>query len=116
MAPRAPRPERHFDAGLQHERTAMAWERTAISMMVAGTLLARYSADDRHFVFALVGLGQAAFGAALLAWSGRHYDDLHGVLRANENPSHPLAARTVGLATVLSTGSALVVSILFVVA
>ena len=28
------RPSTVFDAGLQHERTALAWERTAISTMV----------------------------------------------------------------------------------
>ena len=35
------RPERVFDLALQHERTALAWERTAIAAMVAGVVLAR---------------------------------------------------------------------------
>ena len=34
------RPTSSYDAGLQHERTALAWERTAISAMVAGIVFA----------------------------------------------------------------------------
>ena len=113
--PRTPRPDRSFDGGLQHERTALAWERTAISTMVAGTLLARYAADDGELLFALLGLVQVAFGAGLLAWSGAHYEELHGALRAGANPAHPLAARVVGLATVVGIGLAFSLSLLLVV-
>ena len=101
MTVRPPRPDRYFDEGLQHERTAMAWERTAIGTMVAGTLLARYAVDDGHLPFGVFGMLQAAFGAGLLAWSGDHYDELHGPLREGQNPSHPRAAMVVGTATVL---------------
>ena len=108
----AERPGTVFDRGLQHERTALAWERTAIASMVAGVLVARYAAESLHVVFAVVGLGQVVLGAVLLLWAARHYDDLHGPLRAGTSPVHPSAARVTGALTVGFTGAALVLSIL----
>lgn len=106
------RPATVFDAGLQHERTALAWERTAIAVMVAGVLLARYAAETVHFAIAFVGVGQVVVGAALLVWSGRHYEDLHGPLRAGTSPVHPTAARIVGVATVIFSGFGLTLAVL----
>jgi uncharacterized membrane protein YidH (DUF202 family) len=100
-----------FDKGMQAERTALAWERTAIASMVAGVLMARYAAVSSHFVFAGFGIAQVVLGAALLLWSAGHYDDLHGPLHAGLSPVHPTAARRVGLAAVLFTGAGLVLAI-----
>lgn len=105
------RPERIFDDGLQHERTALAWERTAISAMVAGVLLARYAAQTLHLVIAFVGLVEVVAGAILLLWAANHYGDLHGSLRAGRSPVHPGAARAVGVGAILSTGCALLLAI-----
>lgn len=105
------RPEQVFDPGLQQERTALAWERTAIASMVAGVLLARYSAEELHVAVAAFGIVQVVLGALLLIWTGAHYDDLHGPLRAGDSPVHPLAARIVGIATVCFSGTALIVAI-----
>jgi uncharacterized membrane protein YidH (DUF202 family) len=106
---RRDRPASVFDPMLQHERTALAWERTAIATMVAGLLLARLAA--RHEV-ALSGFGVAwvTVGAGLLVWSGQHYEDLHGVLRSGVSPVHPTAVRVVGLTTTVFTGIASVVA------
>ena len=106
------RPDKVFDAGLQHERTALAWERTAIAVMVAGVLLARYAAQTVHYSIAFMGIAQVVVGALLLIWSGRHYEDLHGPLRAGESPVHPTAARIVGIATVVFSGFGLALAIL----
>lgn len=111
---RRSRPERVFDEGLQHERTALAWERTAISMIVAGVLVARYAAESVHWSFAGPGLATVVFGCVLLVWSGQHYDDLHGPLRSGANPAHPAMARIVGLATVGLTAAALAMSVAIV--
>lgn len=100
------RPDSHFDAGLQHERTALAWERTAISMLVAGVLLGRYAAQDAHYTIAFVGILQVAAGGALLLWASFHYDQLHGPLRSGDPVVHPVAARYVGVLTVAFTGFA----------
>ena len=110
-----PRPSTVFDPGLQHERTALAWERTAIASMVAGILMARYASLSLHFVFAFIGLAQVAVGAALLLWSAKHYDDLHGPLRSGESPIHPTATRVVGTGAIFFTGSGLVLAMVIAV-
>jgi uncharacterized membrane protein YidH (DUF202 family) len=106
------RPHQVFDPGLQHERTALAWERTAIAVMIAGVLLARYAAETVHYTIAFVGVGQVVIGAGLLVWSGRHYEELHGPLRAGVSPVHPVAARIIGVATVVFSGFGLLLAVL----
>lgn len=106
------RPDQVFDPGLQHERTALAWERTAVAVMVAGVLLARYAAQTVHYSIAFVGIAQVVVGAVLLVWTGRHYDELHGPLRSGVSPIHPTAARVTGVATVVFTGFGLMLAVL----
>jgi uncharacterized membrane protein YidH (DUF202 family) len=105
------RPDRVFDDGLQHERNALAWERTAISAMVGGVLLARYAAQTLHWIFAAFGMLTVVIGGGLLVWTGRHYDDLHGPLRAGASPVHPTAARIVGRAAIAFALAALALSV-----
>ncbi len=105
------RPTERFDVGLQHERTALAWERTAIATMVAGVIFARYAAGAAHPGLAVLGLLQVAAGAAVLVWAGWHYDELHGPLRRGTSVVHPTAARFVGLSTVVFSGLALAVAV-----
>ncbi|MFK8024304.1 MAG: DUF202 domain-containing protein [Ilumatobacter sp.] len=104
------RPDRVFDERLQHERTALAWERTAVSGMAMGVILARYVAVELHPALAVVGVAQVVASALLLVWAARHYDDLHGPLRSGESPVHPGAARIVGFGTVVFTGAALILT------
>lgn len=108
------RPTEVFDAGLQHERTSLAWERTAISMMVAGLVLARFTATEGFWLLAAGGMVQVVFGSVLLVWSGSHYEELHGVLRDGSDVVHPSAARWVGLATIAGTGTGLVSAVIVV--
>lgn len=105
------RPVTSFDSGLQHERTALAWERTAIAMMVAGLVLSRFAAIHEFWVFAAVGLLQTVFGAALLVWAGARYEDLHGPLRQGVDIVHPRATRVVGIVTVATIGLGLVLAL-----
>ena len=106
------RPSEVFDVGVQHERTAMAWERTAISMLANGVLLARYAADSAHWTIASIGFAQTVAGSGILLWAGFHYDQLHGPLREGESVVHPTSARIVGALAVLSIGAALTLAIL----
>ncbi len=105
------RPPTSFDNGLQHERTALAWERTAIATMVAGLVLSRFAAIHAYWLAAGAGLLQTVFGAGLLVWAGTHYEDLHGPLRDGADVVHPSATRTVGLVTVTTIGLALATAI-----
>mgnify|MGYP003134734202 CR=1 FL=1 len=109
---RPDRPATVFDAGLQHERTALAWERTAIASMVAGVLMARYAAAEIHLAVAAVGVAQVVVGAALLVWSAGHYEELHGPLRAGSSPIHPVAARRVGVGAMIFTGAGFVLAVM----
>jgi uncharacterized membrane protein YidH (DUF202 family) len=106
-----PRPSSVFDTGLQHERTSLAWERTAISMMVAGLVLSRFAATEGFWLLAGGGMAQVVFGAVVLVWSGAHYEDLHGALRSGTDVVHPSAARWIGIATIAGTGAGLVAAI-----
>ncbi len=105
------RPDTVFDPMLQHERTALAWERTAIASMVSGTLLARRAAD-LHVSLAALGLLQVVLGAALLIWDGTA---LRAVTRAPfaaaRARAHPDAVRIIGLTTVGFCGAATVIAI-----
>lgn len=107
------RPESVFDPMLQHERTALAWERTAISSMVAGLLLARFAARE-HVLLGGFGIAQVLVGAALLVWTGVHYEELHGRLRSGASPAQPRAAQLVGLSATVFTGVATVLAVVAV--
>ncbi|MEL6892602.1 MAG: DUF202 domain-containing protein, partial [Actinomycetota bacterium] len=109
--PMATRPDRIFDTRMQHERTALAWERTSIASMVSGILLAR-QAREIHVALAAFGILQVLLGAGVLVWAGVRYEQLHGPLRRGENPAHPGAARFVGGTAIAFTGVALVVALL----
>ncbi len=109
--PHEQRPTTVFDAGMQHERTSLAWERTAIAMMVAGLVLSRFAATEALWPLAAAGMLEVTFGAVLLVWSGSHYEELHGTLRRGTGVVHPSAARWVGLVTIAGTGAGLVAAV-----
>ena len=110
------RPDHSFDVGLQHERTALAWERTAIAMMVAGVLLVRYAVEDAVALVAVAGMAEIVAGGAVLLWSAWHYEELHGPLRRGDAVVHPRATRWIGLTTVCFVGAALVLAVVNTVA
>ncbi|WP_432546256.1 DUF202 domain-containing protein [Kineococcus sp. SYSU DK004] len=65
-----PRP-RVFDPGLQPERTALAWRRTALGVLVGSLVLARLLAPVLGGAALAVALTGAAAGTWLLVASGR---------------------------------------------
>jgi uncharacterized membrane protein YidH (DUF202 family) len=108
------RPDRLFDSRTPHERTSLAWERTAFAGMVVGLLMTRVAATI-HVGLAAIGIVQVALSAGLLVWAGKHYEDLHGTLRAGESPAHPMAAKVVGIGATAATGVATVLALVMIV-
>lgn len=108
----ADRPARPYSGELQHERTALAWERTAFSMMGVGVVLARFASTQGLDVIAFVGLIVVAVGVGIILWASLHYESRHDALLRDEDVAHPAAARVVGIAataaSLLCFGTAIV--------
>lgn len=104
-----PRAESVHDLGMQHERTALAWDRTALALMVAGGALTHAGGtpylDAQHAPAYLV----VGFGAFLLFWAARRYQSREVSLRTDLPVVRPRLIRVVGAVTVLLSFSALVV-------
>ena len=83
---------------LQHERTALAWERTAFSILAVGVVLARFAAFEDQGLLVAAGLAVLVGGAALIVWTQVTYQLRGRALRRGEDVAHPTAARTIGLA------------------
>jgi uncharacterized membrane protein YidH (DUF202 family) len=109
-----PRPVNSIGGGLQHERTSLAWERTAIAMMVAGVILARYGAQSIHYTLGFVGVAQTAAGGVLLAWAGRHDQDLHSPTRPASAVPQVGLTRLIGLVTIVFCASSFTLAVLLV--
>jgi uncharacterized membrane protein YidH (DUF202 family) len=63
--------DQHVEDGLQHERTALAWTRTALALMVAGSLLIRYLGAPFFDVYHLPAYSALAGGIAVLWLTAR---------------------------------------------
>jgi uncharacterized membrane protein YidH (DUF202 family) len=109
---RPPRWDELVDPGVQQERTALAWERTAIATMVAGIILARVASDSGLWLVATLGLVHVAIGGFTLIWASRRYDDLHAPIVNDTEVVHPTAARVVGLTTISLTVVAISLAVL----
>jgi len=95
---------RVVDAGLQNERTALAWFRTGLSFTGAGALLLHSSGGlTRPLPGVLGALTLAAGGAAVLA-AERRYRTTDAAVRGGRPAAPPawLVAGTAGLTMVLS--------------
>lgn len=90
-----------FDEGLQQERTALAWDRTGLSLVVVALLYLR--AVGAPFLRpaqlpALIGL---VLGTSMLFLGARRYAHLHEVLRGEGRVDHHTYLAFVWIATVL---------------
>ena len=95
---RADRPDHPYARELQHERTALAWERAAFSLMGVGIVLARFAAVNDEWVLVAAGLAVVVLGTALIVWAELTYEVRGQALRRGDDVAHPQAARFVGLA------------------
>ncbi|WP_431219901.1 DUF202 domain-containing protein [Leifsonia xyli] len=69
-----------FDAGLQPERTALAWRRTSLALLAGSLIAARILPELFGPWSALVGIAGAATAAALLAATHHRYRAHHEAL------------------------------------
>lgn len=91
---------RVVDVGLQHERTALAWDRTALSLLVVGALLLRGVGPPFDDLRHVPGHLTLAVGAALLWASARRYRRRNARLRAGASVVWPRLVRLTGVAAV----------------
>lgn len=91
-----------WDVGLQLERTGLAWQRLALSMLGIGVALPRLIAPTLGWWCLPATLVLLACSALLLAFGDRRYVSVHRSLTASDSPPSggrlPLA---VTLATVV---------------
>jgi hypothetical protein len=103
--------EDHVEHGLQRERTALAWTRTGLSLMVAGSLLIRYLGAPFDDVYHLPAYSALGAGAAVLWLAAR---DQRWRSRAG-GPAvrlRPVRALAVGIAAFcLGVASLLIVAV-----
>lgn len=78
MSPAAPDP----DAGLQNERTELAWQRSALSVLVVGAALARASGTLPGTTAVVVALVALVVAPLLVPWTARRYAARHDLILA----------------------------------
>jgi uncharacterized membrane protein YidH (DUF202 family) len=92
---------RVFDPGLQHERTALAWDRTGLSLLVVGALTLRSGGPPYDDLLHAAGYAAMALGAWLLWVGGRRYRRREGDLRRGASPVQPQLVRLTGIVAVV---------------
>jgi len=93
------------DAGLQPERTALAWRRTALSVAFNAILFLRAGLQDQHMGFMVTGLGLSAGSIVLARLAGLRGADLNAGYRLAPHWLLPVTAGLVVAASVVAACS-----------
>jgi putative membrane protein len=96
-----PRGSEVFDVGLQHERTALAWDRTALALIVVAALSIRVAGGPFGELLHLPGYLVIGLGAALLWFGARRYRHRDHDLRRGASPVRPRLIVLTGIAAVV---------------
>lgn len=92
-----PQPADRTDDGVPHERTGLAWQRTAIALMVAGVAFTRVVSADGHPALGMIGIVWVLAGGVLLAWAASNDSLLRDPLRPASAVPQVALTRVVGL-------------------
>lgn len=99
-----------FDPGLQPERTALAWRRTALSTAAAATVLARVAQAQGDHVALATSLVAGAVAAVCWLLAGRRYERVTASLGEHGDLRHaalgPAAATLCAASLLLFAGGA----------
>jgi putative membrane protein len=104
-AGRVDRSARPFDPGLQPERTALAWRRTALALLVGslvGLRVLPLLLGDGGMTYAVAGLGVAA-SVAVLVGAHRRYRRVHRLLTSGASDRAPIGGGLLPAAVALLT-------------
>ncbi|WP_369814275.1 DUF202 domain-containing protein [Frigoribacterium sp. Leaf164] len=107
-AGRVDRSARPFDPGLQPERTALAWRRTALALTVGslvGLRVLPLLLGDGAATYAVAGLGVAA-SVAVLVGAHRRYRRVHRLLTSGADDRAPIGGGLLPAAVALLTVAA----------
>lgn len=105
--PRRGDPRTIYDRGMQQERTALAWDRTALAMIVGGALFVRAGQPPYHAPRHLPGILMIVLGAVVLVLSFERYERRDVRLRGGGPVLQPLLVRVVGVAVVLFSAASM---------
>jgi uncharacterized membrane protein YidH (DUF202 family) len=99
--------DRVLDVGLQHERTALAWDRTGLSLLVVGALTLRSGGPPFDDLLHAPGYLALVVGASLLWAGGRRYRRREADLRRGASPVQPHLVLLTGISAVAVSIAAL---------
>lgn len=98
--------EAPFDPGLQLERTALSWRRTALALTVGPLVAARVLAPELGALSVLAAVGGVALGGYIALASSARYRAIHRRLTGEAGPGPmPGAALLAVLASVPLVGA-----------
>lgn len=104
-----------FDPGLQPERTALAWRRTGLALLVGSFVAARILPELLGAWSALLGLTGVVISGILLAMIHRRYRGHHGQLTTAGDRAPIADGRLIAATAAFVFGGALVSIIVVIV-
>ena len=107
--PASEHPADLVDAGLQSERTYLAWQRTGLSFAALGGLLVHAAGGVRHPLADIPGLFGLAAGAVILLRGLLRYRTIVAAARGEGHAASPRVVGAVALAASVLAVSGLVI-------
>lgn len=99
------------DAGLQSERTYLAWQRTGLSFAAVGALLIHAAGGVRHPLADVPGLVILAVAAVILLRAVLRYRSIVAAARTGRSAASAALAAAVAAAAALAGVSGLVIAV-----